>query len=127
MYKTATYTSGGSYPLRPSIGEQRESIGASQETHSTDTFPLFLVGRLDDAGVRLKQPIGMLLESDNEVFVISEPLFGVYGEGDNPQSALRDFKSALVDYAKMLLDRKDESEQDFAQFDMLNKYVTFPR
>jgi hypothetical protein len=128
MNNTAQYTS-GSYGVYSSMIEERREIAIAnvQSQSSMGSLPLALIGRLDSAGACLKQPIGVLLEVDDDIYIVSEPLFWVYGEGSDPHSALADYKSALVDYAEMRRDHRLDSKEDSVQFEALEKYVSLPR
>jgi hypothetical protein len=87
---------------------------------------LVLVGSLGSSGLSIRQPIIAVLESDDDGgFLISDPIFVVYGEGHSAAAAHWDYRSALEDYFFLLKDHSERSLEDKKQFAKLKSYVDF--
>jgi hypothetical protein len=115
----------GSYRVS-AAGSSREGLRFGPTgivASSAPSAPITLVGRLADGRVYLKQPLALLLEKDETGgYIISDSLFGVYGEGQNLQAALEDYKSALLDYAHLLFEGRDRAE-NAGRFESFSRYV----
>jgi len=99
---------------------------ATEESSPVRSAALFLVGHLGNSNLALLQPISLVLESDDDGgFVVSDPIFAVYGEGQVPVAALRDYRSSLEDYFYLLKDHSENTPEDAQQFSRLKGYVDF--
>jgi hypothetical protein len=115
------------YPMSvEQSGESSVSVGldAVPDIHSA---PLILLGRLDDS-LALKGPLALFLEEDGDGgFIVSDLPLGVYGEGPNATSALKDYKSALADFFYLVVDKRNASPEDAEYFRLVTRYLDFSR
>ena len=74
--------------------------------------------------LRIKEPLTLQIEKDDDgSFIVSDILFGVYGEGTELDAAFEDYRSALMDYVLLLRDRSKISPEDALLYRSVNRYV----
>ena len=47
-------------------------------------------------------PLKLNIEQDDNLFIVSDDIFGVYGDGNNEHIALTDYKISLIDYYQLI-------------------------
>src|SRR5208283_154380 len=98
----------------------------TEESSPMKSAGLVLVGPLGKSGLSIRQPMLVVLESDDDGgFLISDPTFAVYGEGHSAAAAHWDYRSSLEDYFFLLKDHSEKSPEDKRQFAKLKTYVDF--
>lgn len=88
-----------------------------------------LVGDLNtstatDIQLRLKRPLNLELEDDEDGgAIVSDFLFGVYGEGKDFNAAIKNYRSALMDFYLILRERSECSSEDAVLYAAMNRYI----
>lgn len=73
---------------------------------------------------QIAQPLIVSIEHSNGLFIVSDNLFGVYGDGDNEYEALEDYKISLIDYYQLIKTRAQENKQTQELFNHLKLYIS---
>jgi len=50
----------------------------------------------------VRQPIVLDIETDGDLFIVSDRVIGVYGDGDTLSGAIRDYIESLIEYHQIL-------------------------
>ena len=104
--------------LRPAISAAVPA-GVAQARPQT-----FLLGRVKP-GLRVVSPLQIVFERDDDgSYIVSDDLFGIYGEGRNPAEAQRDYVVVLCDYYQLLAAHAATDEANRVVFEQLQRYVT---
>jgi hypothetical protein len=76
-------------------------------------------------GWTVVKPLALTWEQDADGgHVLSDGLFGVYGDGDTSEKAQQDYVTSLIDYYQLLAARATEDDPPArAQFDHLRQYL----
>jgi hypothetical protein len=76
-------------------------------------------------GWTVVKPLTLTWEQDADgYYVLSDGLFGVYGDGDTSEKAQQDYITSLIDYYQLLAARAAEDDPlTCAQFDHLRQYL----
>jgi hypothetical protein len=84
----------------------------------------FTGGMPSDLEVTIKSPFNLeITEDDDGSFIISDLLFGVYGEGADPGRAFEDYRAALIDYLLLLKERSANSKEDGNLYETASRHV----
>jgi hypothetical protein len=98
----------------------------NQQSSPMRSSGLVLVGPIGESGLSIKQPMIVTLESDDDGgFLVSDPVFAVYGEGRSAAAAHWDFRSSLQDYFLLLKAHSSRGVEDAQQFQKLKQYVDY--
>lgn len=74
--------------------------------------------------LRLKWPLNLELEDDEDGgAIVSDSLFGVYGEGKDLNAAVEDYRSALMDFYFLIRERSERSSEDAASYAGVNRHI----
>lgn len=104
------------------------SIGPQIAT-SAPLTSVTLVGRLASSKakniqLRLILPLNLQIEDDEDGgAIVSDSLFGIYGEGKDFNAAVEDYRSALMDFYFLLRERSERSSEDAALYAGVNRYI----
>lgn len=72
----------------------------------------------------LQRPLSLHLEIDSSGYaVISDEVFLVYGDGENPALAFVDYKTALIEYCEMVRDDAGVDQPSADQYQELRAYI----
>ena len=94
---------------------QADLSGASSALSS------FLIGRIAEAW-ELIQPLPVSLECDGDLYIMSDDLFSVYGDGDTEVSARQDYVASLIEYYQLIEGRAHDVSTR-ALFQKLQRYL----
>jgi hypothetical protein len=72
----------------------------------SSSLPKYLVGRIAK-GWELIQPLPIKLERDGDLYIVSDSLFSVYGDGNTESAAQEDYVTSLIEYYQLLGSRAD--------------------
>lgn len=107
------------------VGVQAASLAPSRSCAS-------FVGLIGHRGSRpalnvllhLTHPLNLQIEQeDDDGFIVSDTLFGIYGEGDDPIAAFQDYRSALIDYFFLLHGRRKSSRENAHLYDAVSRHI----
>ncbi len=119
--------SDGQFALSVSSSAQASlsvTASATAESSPLRVAALYLMGSIGDANLSIRQPISLILESDqNGGFLVSDAIFAVYGEGPSPRHAIGDYRSSLEEYFYLLQNHSEQTPEDQQQFLNLKNYV----
>jgi hypothetical protein len=102
------------------VGEQFASPVAS---HSV-AFAGLVHRRPNEIRLRVKLPLNLRVERDDDgTFIVSDSLFGIYGEGFDSEAAFLDYQSALTDYFLLLYDHREASAEDGKVYDAVSQLI----
>lgn len=87
---------------------------------------IFLTGKIHPEW-KIVQPLAVTIEHSDDLFIASDEIFGIYGDGDSIQNALEDYKLSLIDYFQILEASIPKDEHDQNLFDHLKLYVVHIR
>lgn len=73
---------------------------------------------------RIVQPLTITIEQSDGLYIVSDEIFDVYGDGDTEYEAVEDYKISLLDYYQLAESRAREDEQNRALFDHLRLYLS---
>ncbi len=76
------------------------------------------------AGWRILQPFPITIEQSDSLYIVSDEIFDVYGDGDTEYKAVEDYKISLVDYYQLAESGAHEDKQNQALFDHLLLYLS---
>jgi len=110
---------------KPSLSAVREVAATASSAlpiKQPSEASITLVGPLTPDLV-LRQPLSLVAELDGDCWVVSDDVFGVYGDASTPNEALDDYISSFRDYFYLLADRAHQDDSDLAQFRRLQDYV----
>ncbi len=72
---------------------------------------------------RIVQPLPITIAQSDGLYIASDEIFDVYGDGDTEYEAVVDYKISLLDYYQLAESRAREDEQNQALFDHLRLYL----
>ena len=105
--------------LKPSVysgGDVQADV-----SEASSALSKYLVGRIAE-GWELVQPLPVSLERDGNLYIMSDALFSVYGDGDTEVSAQEDYVTSLIEYYQLLDGRADDVFTR-ALFQKLKRYL----
>jgi len=73
---------------------------------------------------KIVQPLTITIEQSDGLYIVSDEIFDVYGDGDTEYEAVEDYKISLLDYYQLAESRAHEDEQNQALFDHLRLYIS---
>ncbi len=76
------------------------------------------------AGWRIVQPLTITIEQSDGLYIVSDEIFDVYGDGDTEYEAVKDYKISLLDYYQLAESGAHKDEQNQALFDHLRLYIS---
>ena len=106
-YVSAIYANANSIfaPPRPSMCGGRCDVQADVSGVSS-ALSSYLFGRIAE-GWELVQLLPVSSEWDGDLYIMSDALFSVYGDGDTNAAAQQDYVTSLIEYYQLLEDRAD--------------------
>lgn len=106
-YVNATYTNANSIfaLLRPSMCAGRRTV-QTDVSEVSSALSGYLLGRIAE-GWELVQQLPVSLERDGNLYIMSDTLFSVYGDGDTETCAQEDYVTSLIEYYQLLEGRAD--------------------
>ncbi len=105
-YVNTTYTNANIiFALLTSTCTGRRTVQADVSEVSS-ALSKYLVGRIAE-GWELVQPLPIRSEWDGDLYIVSDSLFSVYGDGDTEISAQEDYVTSLIEYYQLLDGRAD--------------------
>ena len=75
-------------------------------------------------GLQIKSPLVLNIELEDNLFIVSDDVFNVYGDGYTFENARKDYLESLVDYYHLLEKSSQERKEDEYQFEILCQYLT---
>jgi len=75
-------------------------------------------------GLKTNSILSLNLEISNGLYIVSDNVFCVYGDGDTEEKALDDYLLSLYDFYQMLEESAKRRKEDKAQFSFLQKYIS---
>ena len=118
---TATYANADSFfaLVSPSVYGGCDVPADVSEVSSA--LSKYLVGRIAE-GWELVQPLPIRSEWDGDLYIVSDSLFSVYGDGDTEVAAQEDYVTSLIEYYQ-LLDRGADDVFTRALLQKLKRYL----
>jgi hypothetical protein len=112
----------------PPIKQNRPSLSLptsaySQPAASDKPHVIQLEGLLG-AGVSLLAPLPVTVEYVEDLFVVYDDLFGVYGDGDTEAEAVADYKLSLIDFYQLSVAHAAAREIDRQALAQIQQYLT---
>lgn len=104
---TPTYANTNSFfaPVSPSVYAGRDVLADVSEQSSA--LSKYLVGRIAERW-ELVQLLPIRSERDGNLYIVSDSLFSVYGDGDTELAAQEDYVTSLIEYYQLLARRADD-------------------
>ena len=109
--------------LQRHIEELQERI---ERLEKQKTSQIFQIQFLDSNRLRLKQPISVSLiySSDNNLWIVDNPELNIYGEGEDENQAIDDFKQVLEEtYFGLKKDKENLGPELKKKWSILSKIV----
>ena len=76
------------------------------------------------SGWLLVEPLPVTVEADGaDCFIVSDDVFGVYGDGKTPGDAWDDYCTSLIDYYQILAADAESDPPTRALFSKLRRYL----
>jgi len=121
-YVNATYANANRIfaPLGSSMSGGRCDVQADLSEASSAPSS-FLRGRIAE-GWELVQPLPVSSERDRNLYIMSDALFSVYGDGDTEASAREDYVTSLIEYYQLIEGRAHDVFTQ-ALFQKLQRYL----
>ncbi len=84
---------------------------------------ILLIGKITPNYV-LRKPLFLSIEYDeNDLIIISEDVFNVYGDGDSQALALDDYITSLIDYYELLSSASEDDNPTRKVFEKIQAYI----
>jgi len=109
--------------LRRYIEELQERL---ERLEKQKISQIFQIQFLDSKKLRLKQPISVSLiySSDNNLWVVDNPELNIYGEGEDENQAIDDFKQVLEEtYFGLKKDKENLGPELKKKWSILSKII----
>lgn len=120
----STTASSSRYSFGTPIGIEYHRIAfvdsSAQEATLHEQF--FMFGQIAP-GWKVIQPLPLTLERSDDLCIVSDDIFLVYGEGDRVQDALSDYAESLIDYYTILAGSVDQHPDNSHLVDELRSYL----
>lgn len=102
-------------------------INTKADTNSSPaTLPerkIFLFGKIID-DLYITQFLPITIEKSDDLYIASDDIFGVYGDGDTEGEALEDYRISLLDYYQLVEIQGYKDDQNQALFHHLKLYIS---
>jgi hypothetical protein len=124
-------------PIWPATSTYTQSL-ASKPADSTGTSQRASIGRLDVSPMRpeqillfgeiaqgwiIKNPINLTIEKEGTLFIVSDKVFWIYGDGDTKSDAIDDYIFSLIDYFQLIESSTDNNRLNQQQLNHLRLYL----
>lgn len=104
-----------------SSGKSVVDVGMLNLSQSPDKQGL-LMGRVARSWI-IKHPLPITIEQDGDLFIVSDDIFSVYGDGDTKKEAFNNFIDSLIDYYHLLETRVEIDQQNEKLFTHVQQYL----
>ena len=113
------------------MSENEQGIAVPLETkaatHSSRVLlperEMILFGKIT-AEWQIVQPLTITIEHADGLYIASDEIFDIYGDGDTEYEALEDYKVSLIDYYQLIEIRGQNDKQTQALLDHLQFYIS---
>lgn len=103
-----------------SIGPQ---IATSAPLKSVTLVGRLAISKAKNIQLRLILPLNLQIDDEDGGAIVSDSLFGIYGEGKDLNAAVEDYRSALMDFYFLLRERSERSSEDAASYAGVNRHI----
>ena len=83
----------------------------------------FLLGEIGP-GLNLIKPLMVKIERENDYFIVSESIFGVYGVGDTIREGVQDYEVSLFEFFELISQRARENPHNIDLLNKLEEYIS---
>jgi hypothetical protein len=72
---------------------------------------------------KIVQPLAVKIEYSDGLYIASDDLFGIYGDGNNENDALEDYRVSLLDYYELMIKSEITDKQNEGICKHLRLYI----
>lgn len=91
-------------------------------THPKQPYRIVLIGPISLTW-KIVYPITVTVEKDDDLFIASDDIFSIYGDGGTSVEAIKDYKISLIDYYQLVEARAESDRQTLQLFKHLQLYL----